>query len=112
MGDEFWDAGERANGWPETVLADCTLCDVIFFCERDTGEEGEEVGGCFSFDLGRVSSSLGMIDSGGGRTFTHKPCFDFPGHLYPVGGEDVIYLRDQSCADGLWATRTGYFGIH
>ena len=54
VGDEFWDAGEGADGWPETVLADGTLCDVLVLRERDSGEEGEEVGRCFSFDLGRV----------------------------------------------------------
>ena len=52
VGDELWDAGERANGWPEKILADGTLSDVLLWCERDIWEEGEEVGGCFLLDLG------------------------------------------------------------
>lgn len=51
VGNELCDTRERANGWPETVLSDRTLCEVVFFGERDAREEGEEMGGCFLFDL-------------------------------------------------------------
>ena len=53
VGNEFCDTGKRANGWPETILADRALYDVFLLRERDVREEREEVGDCFLFDLSR-----------------------------------------------------------
>ena len=56
---------------------------------------------------------IGSLRLGGrGRTFAHEPCFDLPGHLHPMRCEDIIYLRDESCADASeWPAGDAYWSL-
>jgi hypothetical protein len=57
----------------------------------------------------RQIGSLGRLGRQG-RTFTHEPCFDLPGHLHPVRCEDIVYLRDETCADASeWPSGDAYW---